>query len=221
MDELTAADVDAHMAEAGVEEYQIPGLQLPPGDGLAGVILGCAAVAQGDAVLREELHGQTRAVGAGAAGAAVHIGRAQEAIGVVHNGAAQIAAAGYHPGAEGHGVRGLGPGIDFRLGAHGIGAVVFAVVHRGADIGGNIAAEAAEGDQVPPACGVNILQAGHLAGVDGVAAVGAARIGVDGGAACQLHAVILIQQRQVRSQLLPLGLPGEGFRLHLVQSQKL
>ena len=44
MDELTAADVDAHMAEAGVEEHQIPGLQLPPGDGLAGVILGCAAV---------------------------------------------------------------------------------------------------------------------------------------------------------------------------------
>ena len=111
VDELTAADIDAHMPQTG-EEHHVAGLEGRAGNELAHAILGNAAVGQGDAVVAIDLHGQTRAVGAGAAGTAVDIADAHKGHGIVHHGAAQGAAPGNHTGAEGLGCGGVAAGED-------------------------------------------------------------------------------------------------------------
>ena len=80
MNELTAAQIDPHMADAaaaGVEEHQIAGGALRRGNGGAEGILAGGAVGQRDAELGEHLHGEAGAVDALVAGAAVAVGGAQ------------------------------------------------------------------------------------------------------------------------------------------------
>ena len=176
---------------------------------------------QGDAVVAIDLHGQTRAVGAGAAGTAVDIADAHKGHGIVHHGAAQGAAPGNHTGAEGLGRGGVAAGEDLGAGAHGVGAVIILVGNGGAEVGGDIAGHIGKGDEKPAAGGVDVLELGNLAGLDLAGGGGDTGIGIHGGTAAELHAVVLRQKRQIAGQLLTGGLLRQLLRFHLVQRQKL
>ena len=80
VDELVAADVDAHMGghrAVILEEHQVAGLQLAAGYGRTIAQLAGSAVGQLDAQLREDVHGEAGAVKAAGGGAAVYVGNAQ------------------------------------------------------------------------------------------------------------------------------------------------
>ena len=209
------------MADVGVEEHHVAGLQSGAGNRLALVVLGVGAVGQGNAVVTVNLHGQARAVRAGPAGTAVHIRYAQEGVSVIHHSVAQGAAAGHHAGAKAFGRSSVAPCLDLRLGAHGVGAVIVLIGYRCADVGGDIAAAITERDQIPPACRVDVLELGHLAGFYGVVCGGDPGIGIHSCAAAELHTVILRQQGKVPGQLLPSGLLSQKLCRHLVQRHKL
>ena len=113
MDELPAADIDAHMRGglAGVvlEEHQVAGLQLTLGNrGAIGELSGGGAV-QGVAEVAVHIAGVAGAVKAAGAVAAVNIGAAEILLGVVHHLLAQAAAGGggYGGGAVAAGTGGV------------------------------------------------------------------------------------------------------------------
>ena len=125
VDELTAAQIDAHVADAaeGIEKYQITGLPLLGGDRCGGVILVAGPVGQGVAELGEHSHGEAGAVSTGIAGAAVDIGRSQ-----------------------------IGVGVGDELLPHGVGGgstLIVGIVDRLGILGGDVAGGLAEGYLVP------------------------------------------------------------------------
>ena len=143
MDELPAAQIDTHVADAasaGVEEHQVAGGPLRRGNGGTQGVLAGGAVGQGDAKLGKHLHGEAGTVDAAVAGAAVAVRRAQ--IGV----------------AEGDDV------LHQRAG--GVGALVIGVVYRLAVLGHDVAGGAAVAHLVPVVI-LHIDEVGHLAGPDG------------------------------------------------------
>src|SRR5438270_529661 len=76
VDELAAADVDADVADVGLEEHEVAGLEVAVRHVRTGVPLRPRVVVKGDAELGVHPHREPRAVKSGRAGAAPHVGDA-------------------------------------------------------------------------------------------------------------------------------------------------
>ena len=195
MDELAAADVDAHVGgcRRGVvgvgEEHQVAGPQVAVGDGIAVVELLVRRAVDADPVQAADVLGEAGAVEAGGGGAAADVGAAH----VFLRGGRQLLA---QRGAAGGGAAGRGASAASAVGL--AGAVVgVGDLGQGDQIAADIADDAVILDLVPAAVeaeDVNLLAAGclghHVAGGGG----GAAQVGEVGihRAVAQLHVLPLL-----------------------------